>query len=86
ELAKENIRDYVTGKLFKNDSYQSISYGELSARKGKDPKIAWSIEHKFAITGIQKNADKITSVQKLHRFLFYFDDKMNVLWAESYFE
>ena len=33
ELAKDNIRDYLTQKLFKNLSYQPISFGELTENK-----------------------------------------------------
>jgi hypothetical protein len=85
ELAKENIQEYLTGKLFKNQPYQAISYGELVARKEDDPSIVWSIEHKFAITEVEAGVDKKTAVHKLHKFMFYFDNKMHVVRADSYF-
>ena len=85
ELAKENIQEYLTGKLFKNQPYQAISYGKLAAQKEDDPSIVWSIEHKFAITEIEESRDKKMPVQKLHKFMFYFDNKMHVVRAESYF-
>jgi len=86
ELAKETVREYLTGKLFKNGSYQPVHYGELTACKENDPAVAWSIEHKFEIINGQLGADKKDSVQQLYKFVFYFDKKMNVLRAESFFE
>ncbi|HMG68843.1 MAG TPA: hypothetical protein VK588_14190 [Chitinophagaceae bacterium] len=85
ELAKENVQEYVTGKLFRNGSYQPVSYGELTTPRENDPSIAWFIEHKFAITEMKTTGVKKDSVQKIYRLLFYFDDKMNVLKAESFF-
>jgi hypothetical protein len=84
ELAKENIQHYLTGKLFKGGSYQSISYGELTAHKG-DRDIAWTLPHDFAITEFEIRIDKKDSVTRSYRFLFYLDNKMNVLRAERYF-
>jgi hypothetical protein len=85
ELAKENIRQYLTGKLFKGGSYQSISYGELTVHKGEDRNIAWTLAHDFAITEFETQMDRKDSVKRSYRFLFYLDNKMNVLRAERYF-
>jgi hypothetical protein len=83
ELAKDNIRDYLTQKLFKNLSYQPISFGELTQDKGGGPKFSSLIEHKFTITGIESHEDMKVPVQKKYLFVFYFDDKMKVQMAES---
>ena len=86
ELAKENIQEYLTTKLFKDQPYKAISYGELMGRRERsNSSIAWSITHRFAITEMESIADKKMPVEKLHQFMFYFDDKMNVIRAESYF-
>ena len=85
ELAKENIQQYLTAKLFKGGSYQSISYGELTAEKGADHDIAWALPHDFIITEFQNHLDKKDSVKRSYRFLFYLDNKMNVVRAERYF-
>jgi len=84
ELARENVHDYITTKLFKSGSYQAVSYGRLTSRKADDPSIAWSIEHTFAVTEIEMVDDKKIIVKRQYKFLFYFDNKMNVLRAESY--
>ncbi|HEV8286411.1 MAG TPA: hypothetical protein VGQ09_19015 [Chitinophagaceae bacterium] len=84
ELAKETIREYLTGKIFKDQSYRPISYGEIKPRKQKDSDIAWSMIHKFEITEIQTQADKKINVQKPHQFIFFMDEKMKVLKAESF--
>ena len=85
ELAKENIQEYLTAKLFKGLPYQPVSYGDLTPRKDKNSDITWSIEHKFEITETQTQADKKLAVQKLYRFLFYLDEKMKVLKAETFY-
>jgi len=83
ELAKENIREYLMSKLFKNSAYQSISYGELTSLKENDPDNEWYIKHKFTITGIQFHGYRKDSVQKSYDFIFYFDNRMRVFRAES---
>ena len=85
ELARDNIREYVTGKLFRSGSYHATSYGDLTVHKTNEPSIAWTLQHDFTITEIQTLADKRDSIHKSYRFLFYLDDKMNVIRAESYF-
>ena len=83
ELAKDNIRDYLTQKVFKNLSYHPISFGELTENRGGGSKFSSLIEHKFAITGIESHENMKVPVQKEYMFVFYFDDKMKVQMAES---
>ena len=82
ELAKDNIRDYVTQKLFKNPSYQPISFGELTNNRGGGSTFSSLIRHKFAITEIESREDMKIPVQKEYLFVFYFNDKMKVQMAE----
>ena len=84
ELAKENIQEYLTAKIFKNCTYQSISYGELIACKDNDAYVSWSIKHEFAITKNPIHQDEKVPEQKLYKFIFYLSDKMKVLRAESF--
>jgi len=84
ELAKENIRSYVTRKLFKAEPYQPISFGELKQQKERNADTRWSIVHEFNITEIKVQADKKLSVQKPYDFIFYLDDRMEVIGARSY--
>jgi|SRR5947207_11881772 len=86
ELAKENIHEYLTGKIFKSHAYQPVSYGELKFLGKRDKEVKWTIVHKFEITETQKGADKKVEVQRPYDFIFYLDDKMRVLGARSYFE
>src|SRR5262245_59398079 len=83
ELAKENIRDYVTQKLFKNSSYQPISFGELINTKASSPIFTSVIRHKFSITQVQSHDNIKTPASKEYLFVFYFNDKMKVQMAES---
>ena len=82
ELAKDNIRDYVTQKLFKNPSYQPISFGELTNNGGGGSAFSSLIKHKFAITEIESHENLKVPVQKEYLFVFYFNDKMKVQMAE----
>jgi len=83
ELAKDNIRDYVTQKLFKNLSYQPISFGELTTNRGGGSTFSSLIKHKFAITEMASHDEMKVPVQKEYLFVFYFNDKMKVQMAES---
>jgi hypothetical protein len=85
ELASEQVRDYVTRKLFKDQPYKSVSFGELKAHKENDSEIAWKIEHQFEITAVHKFSDELPGTSKSYKFLFYLDSKMKVLRAESFF-
>jgi len=82
ELAKDNIRDYVTQKLFKDLSYQPISFGELTTNRGGGSTFSSLIKHKFAITEIESHENMKVPVQKEYLFVFYFNDKMKVQMAE----
>jgi len=84
ELAKENISQFVTNKLFKTGTYHSISYGELTPATDNVREVSWFIEHKFAITEARPGINGRDSVQKLYTFFFYFDKRMNIYQAESY--
>ena len=83
EFAKEQISEYITTKLFKRNSYQPVSYGELTEWQDKSSEIKWSINHKFEITELQNNYGKKVAVQKLCKFIFYFDDRMKIIRAET---
>jgi hypothetical protein len=82
EFAGEQIKEYVTTKLFKGLSYKPVSFGQLRERKEKNnTEIAWAIEHEFEMTD-QK--DQKTISPKTYKFLFYLDGKMKVLRAETF--
>ena len=83
EFAKEKIGEYITTKLFKGNPYQPLSFGELKEWNEKSSAIKWSINHKFEITETQNNYGKKISVQKPCKFIFYFDDRMNIVRAET---
>jgi len=84
EFAQEKIEEYIKNKLFKDQPYKPVSFGELKPSAGSNREIAWSIEHTFGITQIQVVSDKRTAVQKLYRFAFYLDKKMKIYKAESF--
>ena len=84
ELAQENIRDYLSTKMFKSRAYKPVSYGELKPNKKLNAEIAWTVEHKFEIADTQPAADR-NSIAVIHpyTFTFYLDKKLKVLLAES---
>jgi hypothetical protein len=85
EFASERIQEYVTTKLFTDLPYKPVSFGELKTHEEKDLNVVWTIEHRFEITENQKTSDDKTTVPKLYKFLFYLDNRMKVLRAESFF-
>jgi hypothetical protein len=86
QFASEQLKEYVVTKLFKNQPYKAVSFEELKARqKVKDSEITWTLGHKFEITESREFYNSKTAVPKVYNFLFYLDDKMKVLKAESFF-
>ena len=86
EYASEQVQEYVTAKLFKDLSYKPGSFGPLKIfNEKRNKEIAWTIEHKFEVTETRKFSDQKTAVPKEYKFLFYLDEKMKVLRAESFF-
>jgi len=86
ELASEQVREYITAKLFKDLSYKPVSFGQIKSFEDKRTlEIAWTIEHRFEITDTRKTSDQKTAVVKEYKFQFYLDDKMKVVRADSYF-
>jgi hypothetical protein len=83
EFAKDNISEYIYTKLFKGSPYKPVSYGELKSWKEKSAEITCFIEHKFEITEIQMNDGKKTPIQRPYKFVFYFNEKMKVVRAET---
>lgn len=85
ELAMENVQGYLEKKLFKDLPYTSISFSDLRTQTEIKTGIAWTIDHKFEITEKKQDAHQNTiKIRKPYRFIFYLDDRMKVLWAESY--
>jgi hypothetical protein len=86
ELAGETIHNYIGNKLFKNKSYKSVSFGELKQVGDRKSTILWSIAHTFEITeGGNSTFEKSAKMQQSYTFLFYLDDKMKVLKAETFY-
>jgi len=85
EFAKEQIAEYLTSKLFKDNPYKPVSYGELKTLNEQRSGIAWCLVHEFEVTETDTNSLKKTMVQKPYRFAFYLNEKMKVVKAESYY-
>lgn len=85
ELARENVREYIVSRLFKDLPYKPVSYTELKSQKQPHIDIAWSMNHKFEIVDSQFVADKKAAVRKAYYFSFYLDKKLNVVTAESFY-
>jgi len=86
ELASERIQLYVKNKLFKNKQYAPVSYGEIKQVGNKRSDIVWVLAHTFEITeGGQHSFERTAETRQPYKFLFYLDEKMNVLKAETYY-
>lgn len=85
ELASEKIQEYIETKLFKNKSYKAVAYGELKAVDEKNSRIAWTITHKFEIAGDSPAAQQSGKQPKAYKFLFFLDEKMEVVRADTYY-
>ena len=85
EFAKENVQEYLSKKVFKDQPYKPGVFSELKSHVQVKAGIAWTIDHKFEISEKQKDAHQNSiNVQKPYKFIFYLSDKMKVVRAESY--
>jgi hypothetical protein len=87
ELASERIQEYVMNKLFKNKQYKPVSYGEIKeVGNKKKTEIVWVIAHQFEITeGGENSFEHSDKTQQPYKFLFYMNEKMKVVKAETYY-
>lgn len=84
ELAHENIKEYITEKLFKDQAYKPVSYDELKPYKIDRTDVVWSVQHKFEIAGTPEPVHSgSTDAQQTYKFIFYLDKKLRVLRAEN---
>jgi hypothetical protein len=85
EFAGEQIREYITTKLFKDQAYHPVSFGELKTRDEKKSEISWTIEHKFEIIQMHTGTGKATAILKQYKFIFFLDNKMKVIRAQGFY-
>lgn len=81
ELAGENIKDYISHKVFKGELYRPVSYGSLKEARGKMNE-SWIMEHRFEI--VTSPAPSQHMPDQIHSYwgIFYLDKKMRVIQAE----
>jgi hypothetical protein len=84
ELAKENIQDYLSSKIFRNQPINPVSFGELVRFKKPDPEITWTIEHRFELVKNSKVQGHDSTIRQPYKFVFYLDEKLKVYKAESF--
>jgi hypothetical protein len=85
ELAVETIGEYIQTKLFKDQPYHPLSFGELKQRQEENTDVSWSYVHKFEITEPKFDKDNKAPVIKTYTFTFYLDRRMRVKRAEGAF-
>ena len=83
ELAKENIKNWLLSKLFKDQPYKPGTYTELKSIVDKNPNVAWLIMHRFEIEEPEMDPGTKLHIQKPYKFAFYLDKKMGVVRAEA---
>jgi hypothetical protein len=84
ELARENTEDFLTTKIFRNQTYRPITFSTLEPYKNYDPDISWVLEHKCEVLNTTRRFGKDTSTYTTYKFVFYLDRKLKVFRAESF--
>lgn len=84
-LAHENIQDYLKAKLFKDQPYHPLSFGDLKPDRDDQAETAWIMEHKFQVIEKKDKESKQLSTLDTQQYWFFFslDKKMRVIKAES---
>ena len=85
ELAEENVQDYIENKIFKDKLYKPVSFSRLKTEEGKDRKIDWRIDHEFQIAKTDKVDRGQTIIYQPYSFVFYLDEKMEVVKVTGYY-
>lgn len=83
ELAAEAAQEYLVKKLFKDKSYQPLSFSDIRPWENVRSEISWTIDHKFEIEESEFINGKKVTVRKPYHFLFFLDRRMKVLRAEG---
>ena len=84
ELSHERIQEYLHDKLFKNKLYKPVSFGDLKFQKQNNSEATSFLVHKFEISSGSQSQEKLPNDSpQVHTFIFYLDDKMKVVRAES---
>ena len=83
ELAKENIEEYLSQKIFKNQPIQPGKIGELVAYQKNGVGITWKVQYKMDLKEKQNDTDSTRNVPC--KFTFYLDREFMVLLADRWF-
>lgn len=85
ELAKENIGDYLSQRLFRGSRIDGLTFQDLKAYTSRNKtEIAWLISMGCFIEEQEFRGEKMRTVRRPYAFTFYLDRKMAVKRAESY--
>lgn len=82
ELARENIMEYLSNKIFLNSIIHPVSVSGLESVKSNDKGIAWSMKYDMEVTELKPNRKDTSAVQQPYTFTFYLDKKLQVLLSE----
>jgi hypothetical protein len=84
ELAQENIEEYLSKKIFKNQPFQSGTIGELVSYRLNGAGISWKVQYQVDLKENQPEADSTRKVPS--KFTFYLDREFVVLLADRWFK
>ena len=83
ELAQENIEEYLSKKIFKDQPIQPGTIEELVTYQPNRAGITWKVQYKMELKEKQSDGDSTHNVPC--KFTFYLDREFMVLLADRWF-
>ncbi|HEU4472855.1 MAG TPA: hypothetical protein VFR58_17295 [Flavisolibacter sp.] len=81
-LARENILEYVSSKIFRSGF--DLANGPLQSSGEKDSKIAWTMTCRLEVPASREQSDSSTKrTVQVYDFQFFLDHRLRVLQASS---
>lgn len=82
ELARENIMEYLSSKIFRNSHILPVSVSGLESFKSNGAGIVWKLKYDMEVTELNRNRQDTSAVSKPFSFIFYLDKRLRVLLSE----
>jgi len=84
EFARERVEEFLATKIFKDQVYKTISYGELKPERESRNSAVWSINVDCWLDRSRQGDKKSQENLQAYRFTFYLDKKLKIVLANSF--
>jgi hypothetical protein len=83
EFARERVEEFLATKIFKDQVYKTVSYGELKAERENRAGAVWSINVDCWLDKSKRDDRKEAETLQAYRFTVYLDKKLKIVSADA---